>query len=68
MSREDFEKFRLLVLRDFSLQEQFRSFTDTNELIAQIIEIGGKRGFQITTEDVEEAMRANSRLWIERWI
>ncbi|MEP6901060.1 MAG: hypothetical protein ABJA66_04875 [Actinomycetota bacterium] len=68
MAQADFEQFKQLVLQDFSLQEQLRVFTERGTLFTKVIEISGKYGFQITTEDIEEVWRTNSRLWIERWI
>jgi hypothetical protein len=68
MAREDFEQFKQIVLQDFALREKLRGFSERDELIAKVIEIGEEYGFLIMREDVDEALRANSRLWIERWI
>jgi Nif11 domain len=68
MAREDFEQFKQIVLQNFSLREKLRGFGERDELIAKVIEIGEEYGFLIMREDVEEVLRENSRLWIERWI
>jgi len=68
MSQESFEQFRNVVLEDLSLQERLRVFTERDEFIASVVESGAERGFQFTAEDVSEAMNANRRGWIERWI
>lgn len=68
MSQEQFEQFRNVVLEDLSLQKQLREFTRRNMFVAQVVKSGAERGFQFTAEDVEEAMNANHRDWIERWI
>ncbi|MET0752534.1 MAG: Nif11-like leader peptide family natural product precursor [Pyrinomonadaceae bacterium] len=68
MSHEQFEQFRNVVLEDLPLQKQLRAFTKRNMFVAQVVKLGAERGFQFTAEDVEEAMNANHRDWIERWI
>jgi len=68
MSLENFERFRELVLRDLSLQEQLREIAERRVFIQQVVELSAKHGFEITPEDVEEAMRRNRRAWIERAI
>jgi hypothetical protein len=68
MSQEDFERFREIVLRDLSLQEQLREIVERPVFIQKVVELGANRGFEITPADVEEAMRRNRRAWIERWI
>lgn len=68
MSQENFERFRQLVLQDLSLQERLRKITDRPVFIEKIVEISAERGYEITPEEVEEAMRRNRRAWLERWI
>jgi predicted ribosomally synthesized peptide with nif11-like leader len=68
MSQEQFEQFRNIVLEDLSLQEKLRAFTGRDEFISCVVDAGAEFGFQFTAEDVAEAMRANRRAWIERWI
>jgi hypothetical protein len=68
MSQEDFEKFRLVVLENLSLQRHLREFGEREEFIRRTIEAGAECGFDFTTEDVQNAMRAARRDWIERWI
>lgn len=67
MSKEDFEQFHRMVLRDSSLQEHLRGIEWRDELIAAVIETGKQKGFDFTAEDVEDAFRENQRRWIERW-
>ena len=68
MSLENFERFRELVLRDLSLQERLREITERAVFIQRVVELGAECGCEITREDVEEAMLANRRAWLERWI
>lgn len=68
MSQEKFEEFRRLVLRDLSLQEKLRDFTKLDPFVNRVVELGRDLGLEFSRDDVAEAMRANKRLWIERWI
>ena len=68
MSQEQFEQFRNVVLEDLSLQKQLRAFTGRDTFIPCVVKLGAERGFQFTAEDVEDAMNASRRVWIERWI
>jgi hypothetical protein len=68
MSQENFERFRQLVLRDLSLQERLREIAERPLFIQQVVELSADCGYEITTAEVEEAMRRNRRAWLERWI
>ena len=68
MSLESFEQFRTLVLQDQSLQERLRATADRNTFLALVVRMGEERGFQFTAQDVDAAMQASRRAWIERWI
>ena len=68
MSEENFERFREHVLGNSLLQERLREITDRAVFIQSVLELGAECGYEITPEDVEEAMRANRRAWLERWI
>ncbi|HEX8249284.1 MAG TPA: Nif11-like leader peptide family natural product precursor [Pyrinomonadaceae bacterium] len=68
MSEENFERFRRLVLRDLSFQERLREITDRPVFIRKVVELSAECGYEITPQDVEEAMRRNRRAWLERWI
>lgn len=68
MPQEDLEKFRRMVLEDLSLQARLRKFAGREEFAAGVVEAGAACGFEFTAEDVKDAMRANRRDWIERWI
>jgi len=68
MSEENFERFQQLVLRDSSLQERLREITERPVFIKRVVELSLERGYEITTAEVEAAMRRNRRAWLERWI
>jgi hypothetical protein len=68
MSQENFERFQQLVLRDLSLQERLREITERPVFVQQVVELSARCGYEITTLEVEEAMRRNRRAWLERWI
>ncbi len=67
MSQQAFEQFRQVVLQDLALQERLRATTDHRSFLDLVVRVGGERGCHFTAEDVEAAMRASRRAWIERW-
>jgi hypothetical protein len=68
MSDTGIEKFRVVVLDDFELQSELRGVGDRAEFIRLVTGKANEKGFELTADDVEEAMRAGRRAWIERWI
>ncbi|MBK9711280.1 MAG: Nif11-like leader peptide family natural product precursor [Kouleothrix sp.] len=68
MSQEDFEQFRRVVLQDRSLQEKLRSTADMPSFVALVVRLGEERDHRFTAEDVQAAMAASRRAWIERWV
>jgi hypothetical protein len=67
MSQQAFEQFRHIVLQDLALQERLRATTDHRSFLDLVVRVGGERGCHFTHEDVQAAMRASRRAWIERW-
>ena len=66
MSLDRFQPFRELVLQDPALQARLRDVVDRDEFIALVEQLGGERGYTFTGEDVNQAMQAGRRAWIER--
>ena len=67
-TRENFGRFRSLVLSDLSLQARLRDIEDSKEFVAALIGLGAENGCVFTEEDVEWAKSENNQIWIERWI
>lgn len=68
MSMESFEQFRQIILQDTALQERLRAITDRRSFVDLLVRVGEELGCHFTPEDVEAAMRASRKRWIERWI
>lgn len=68
MSLENFERFRQLVLLDRDLQQQLHSTTGREQFVALTQRLGAERGCDFTIEEVQEALRAAHRAWLERWL
>jgi hypothetical protein len=66
--REDLERFRLLVWQDPLLHEELCDILDRRLFIDKVVSLGAARGCGIAEADLEEAMRAGRRSWLERWI
>jgi len=68
MSKENLDQFILLVLKDLSLQNNLKSFTNHKNLIEKIINLGAENSLEISREDIELKLRENRHLWNERWL
>lgn len=68
MSRQALEQFRDLVLEDQALQQQLRDTPDRAVFINCLVALAAERGYDVTHEDIETALRAARRAWLERWI
>jgi hypothetical protein len=64
----NFEEFRRLVLREKDLQTELRDVDDRERFTAAVVDLGRDRGFLFSPDDVEAALNAGRRAWIERWI
>lgn len=68
MISTNFETFRQQVLQDAALQAQLRDLADQRLFIAKVVALGQECGYPFTVEDVIQAMHANRRAWLERWV
>ncbi|MGA9994256.1 MAG: Nif11-like leader peptide family natural product precursor [Pyrinomonadaceae bacterium] len=68
MTQESFEQFRHLVFQDRALQKMLKETADIESFKALVVRLGVESGYGFTLEDVEEALRASRRVWLERWI
>jgi response regulator of citrate/malate metabolism len=68
VSQDNLEQFREAVLEDAALQETLRDVRDRKTFVALVMSLGVERGYDFTAEEVEEALRASRRAWLERWI
>jgi hypothetical protein len=63
-----FAEFRQMVLADPALQGQLAGLADRAAFITRAVELGRERGCAFLPADVEAALQAARRAWIERWI
>ena len=68
MSAASFEQFRQLVLADPALQQQLRATASLPAFLALTVQLGVERGYDVTVEDVQAALNASRRAWLERWV
>lgn len=64
----DFEPFRLRVLSEPAMQEKLVSLTERRTFLNYLVELGSEHGFDFMEADVEAALQAARRMWMERWI
>ena len=67
-SAAELERFRQAVFGDLSLQRRLRVTADGESFGRLVVTLGRDGGYRFTLKDVEEAIRAARRTWIERWI
>jgi len=67
-SPREYERFRLHVLADQSLQSRLRDTADSQCFVSLILREGHKAGFRFGTEDVVAALHAARQSWQVRWI
>ena len=68
MSEEKLTEFRGIIFSDVGLREKLRKIEDRREFIELVIKYGRERECEFTAEEVENALRENRRVWIERWL
>jgi hypothetical protein len=61
-------QFRSVVRQNLELQKQLREISGRERFIKLVVTLGEEAGFYFLTQDVEEAMRAERRAALERWI
>jgi hypothetical protein len=64
----EFEKFRVRVLAEPSLQHRLRQVDDRESFIRLAVEVGAEAGYLFSAADVEGAIQAEHRGWMQRWI
>ncbi|HEV3198002.1 MAG TPA: Nif11-like leader peptide family natural product precursor [Bryobacteraceae bacterium] len=65
---EGFMAVRRLVLGDVSLQQELRQAPDQESLFRIVVALGRDRGYEISEQDLEDAVRMHTRAWLERWL
>jgi hypothetical protein len=68
MPENGLEQFRQFALQDEALQKRLRETDGRQEFVALMLRLGAERGYRFTAEEVEEALSASWRAWIERWV
>jgi predicted ribosomally synthesized peptide with nif11-like leader len=68
MSRENFERFRAVVVEDEGLQERLTGFDHSQDFKDAVLQAGSERGFDFTLEELDQAIREARQSWLERWI
>lgn len=63
-----FEPFRRFVFQQVEVQRELASVTDRDAFIMRTVELGERHGFSFLKSDVEAALLAERKTWIERWI
>lgn len=62
------QQFRRLVFSNAQVREALRAFADDASFVAGTIQLAGSMGIGLSAEEVQEALRAGQREWLERWL
>jgi hypothetical protein len=65
--QQNFVNFGELVIADRELHNRLRA-TGSEDFIALVVQLGQERGYVFTAAVVETAIRAQRRVWLERWL
>ena len=66
--RSDFEDFRQHVLNDPALLDQLRAAASLQDFFDLAVGLGAERGYQFSADEVQAALQASRRAWLERWV
>jgi len=67
-TRQNWERFHQIVLRDDQLLSQLQQAADLQSFAALAVELGQREGCRFTTEHVRAAVQEARRAWLERWL
>jgi hypothetical protein len=68
VSAEAWEGFRRAVLASPALQRELLSVEEPNAFCALVVGLARGAGWDVELDDVQGAMHAARRSWVERWI
>lgn len=68
MAADDLERFRTMVLADPVLQARLREGTDPAGFAPRLVHLARERGCAVAEAEVESALHAARRSWLERWV
>lgn len=68
LTRGGLNEFREAVLRDPGLMLRLRAEQDAQEFVKLVGTLAGEYGFQVTTSETEQAIRAGRQMWHQRKI
>jgi hypothetical protein len=67
-SSHRFDEFRARVLAEPAVLERLRQTSGNEEFISATLDVARQMGFVMTGEEIEAALQAARRDWMERWL
>lgn len=68
MGGDGLARLRELVLGDPALQDRLLAVPDRPAFVAAVVELAAERGLHVDGPQVEAALVAARRSWLERWV
>jgi hypothetical protein len=64
----DLDRLIDLVLADEALQRQLLATPDRAAFVDAVVAVSAERDLDVSPADVDDALRAAHRSWLERWV
>ena len=68
MAGADLDRVRAAVLADPGLQARLLAVPERATFVAAVVDLGAELGLAVEPGDVEAALVAARRSWLERWV
>ncbi|HEX9994319.1 MAG TPA: Nif11 family protein [Acidimicrobiales bacterium] len=68
MGGDGLERLTAAVLADPALQQRLLAVPERPAFVAEVVAVAAERGLDVTPADVEAALVAARRAWLERWV
>lgn len=68
MGVDGLDRLVATVLADPALQERLLAVPERPAFVAEVVAVAAERDLDVTAADVEAALAAARRAWLERWV
>jgi hypothetical protein len=62
------EQLRQLVVTRPELHNELYAERDRERFVHRVVEVAAAHGLVLSTDEIDDAMRAGRRSWVERWL
>ncbi len=62
------EQLRQMVATRPELHSELHAERDRDRFVHRVVEVAAAHGLMLSADDIDDAMRAGRRSWLERWL